>query len=102
MVVEAMDRFKENVFVQRAALKLLLNICLAKDVEGMRVGYRVGVIPAVVEAMFDFPYDSIVQWVGSQIFVRLCNVDDDLGRMIYRSGGLLRLQKVWNLRKSWR
>ena len=101
VVVEAMDRFKRNVFVQRAAMKLLLNVCLAKDVQGMKVGYRVGVIPAVVEAMFDFPYDSIVQWVGSQIFVRLCSVDDDLGRMVYRSGGLLRLQKVWNLRKSW-
>ena len=102
LVIEAMDRFQDNVFVQRAASKLLLNICLAKDgVEGMRTAYKAGVIPAIVTAMTDFPYDSILQWTGTQIFMRLCFVDDDFGRMIWRTGGLQRLQKVWGLRKRW-
>lgn len=103
LVVEAMDRFEGNAFVQRAACKLLLNICLDRTggIEGMRTAYRAGVIPAVVAAMRDLPYDSIVQWTGTQIFMRVCFVDEDFGRMIWRSGGLLCLQKVWELRKQW-
>ena len=103
LVVEAMDRFEGNAFVQRAACKLLLNICLDRTggIEGMRTAYRAGIIPAVVSAMRDLPYDSIVQWTGTQIFMRVCFVDEDFGRMIWRSGGLLCLQKVWELRKRW-
>ena len=66
-------------------MKLLLNICLANDLEGTRTAYRAGVIPTVVAAMMDFPFDSIIQWVGCQIFIRLCFIDDDYGKMIYRS-----------------
>ena len=103
LVIEAMDRFNGNAYVQRAACKLLLNICLDRNggTDGMRTAYRAGVIPAVVSAMNDLPFDSIVQWTGTQIFMRLCFVDEDFGRMIWRSGGLLSLQKVWTLRKRW-
>ena len=103
LVVEAMDRFVESVHVQRSAFKLLLNICLVgeRGLDGMRSLYRAGVIPAVVAAMRDFEFDSILQWCGSQIFFNLAAAAEDFGRYIWLSGGLLALQKVWDLRKAW-
>ena len=100
-IVEAMSRFFDDVYLQRAAVKTLLNIILTNDLPSLKALYRGGVIPAVNAAMVEFPDDSIIQWHGSQISMRLCYIHDEYGRMIWKSGGLINLQNVWKLRKTW-
>ena len=117
---EAMGRFAGDVIVQRVAFKLLLNICLGEGGAGGRAAIvrAKDTIPAIVDAMVNFPYDSIVQWTGAQIFFwlvcsgvggadsvtepgGLTREDIDCLTRLHRCGGVKTLQSLLELRKSW-